>query len=73
MIKWKKPNGATIETNDLDSTIEHCLKIGWKKIDAAELAKDAQEKADEAVKAANKAKAEAEAEALKLKNLKTKK
>lgn len=28
-MKWIKNNGQEIETNDLEATIEHCLKLGW--------------------------------------------
>ena len=31
MIKWIKPNGNEIETNDLPKTIAHCESIGWKR------------------------------------------
>ncbi len=30
---WKKPNGQTIETNDLDATVLHCIDIGWEMVD----------------------------------------
>lgn len=30
MIKWKKPNGNEIETNDLPATVKHCESLGWK-------------------------------------------
>ena len=30
MIKWKKPNGNEIETNDLPDTVKHCESLGWK-------------------------------------------
>ncbi len=33
-MKWLRPSGTTIETNDRDETIEYCLKIGWTEYDA---------------------------------------
>jgi hypothetical protein len=30
-MKWIKPNGQEIETNDRPETIEHCESIGWKE------------------------------------------
>jgi hypothetical protein len=33
-MKWIKPNGTEIETNDREETIEYCKSLGWK--DAAE-------------------------------------
>jgi len=32
-IKWIKPNGNEIVTNDEKGTIEHCESVGWKEID----------------------------------------
>ncbi len=31
-MKWTKPNGSEIETNDRPETIEHCESLGWKLI-----------------------------------------
>jgi len=31
MIKWVKPSGLKIETNDKDETVEYCESLGWKK------------------------------------------
>lgn len=31
MIKWVKPSGLKIETNDMDETVEYCKSLGWKK------------------------------------------
>ena len=28
-MKWVKPNGSEIETNDLPATIEVAKKLGW--------------------------------------------
>lgn len=33
MIKWKKPNGTEIETNDLPANIERALELGWVRVD----------------------------------------
>ena len=33
MIKWIRPSGSEIETNDSKETIEHCESLGWKKAD----------------------------------------
>jgi hypothetical protein len=32
-MKWIKDNGDEIETNDLDATIEACVKMGWEPAD----------------------------------------
>lgn len=32
-IKWTKPNGAVIETNDNNATIEYCKSLGWIRDD----------------------------------------
>jgi len=29
MIKWEKPNGQEIETNDRKETVKYCESIGW--------------------------------------------
>jgi len=31
-MKWKKPGGALIETNDRPETVAYCEKIGWKPV-----------------------------------------
>lgn len=31
MIKWVKPSGLKIETNDKDATVEYCESLGWKQ------------------------------------------
>lgn len=31
MIKWIKPNGNEITTNDLEATIEYCESLGFKR------------------------------------------
>ena len=31
MIKWIKPNGNEIETNDAPATVAHCEALGWKR------------------------------------------
>lgn len=30
-IKWEKPNGNEIETNDREETVEYCKSLGWVK------------------------------------------
>lgn len=30
-MKWTKPNGNVIETNDKPATIAYCEKLGWKR------------------------------------------
>lgn len=29
-MKWTKPNGTVIKTNDMKETIEYCKSLGWK-------------------------------------------
>ncbi len=29
-MKWTKPNGSEVETNEEKATIEHCKTLGWK-------------------------------------------
>ena len=31
VIKWKKPTGKMIETNDLPDTIVAAMKLGWER------------------------------------------
>lgn len=30
-IKWTKPSGMKVETNDKPATVAHCESLGWKK------------------------------------------
>ncbi len=30
-IKWKRPSGSTIETNDSAETIAYAESLGWKR------------------------------------------
>ena len=32
-MKWMRPSGVEIETNDRDITIKYCESLGWEKID----------------------------------------
>lgn len=32
MIKWKKPSGAVIETNDMPETVDACLSMDWQPL-----------------------------------------
>ena len=32
MIKWKRPSGSTIETNETDATIKHAVESGWERV-----------------------------------------
>lgn len=32
MIKWKKPNGTIISTNDFKGTVETAVSLGWKEV-----------------------------------------
>lgn len=36
MIKWLKPNGTEIETNDTKATIQRAVELGWMKADTKE-------------------------------------
>jgi len=31
-MKWIRPSGSEIETNDEKATIEHCEKQGWERV-----------------------------------------
>jgi hypothetical protein len=31
MIKWVKPSGVELETNDLKKTVAYCESLGWKR------------------------------------------
>lgn len=33
-MKWVKPSGVEIETNDREETIEYCKSLGWKEVKA---------------------------------------
>jgi hypothetical protein len=33
MIKWKRPSGSIIETNDSDASIEYAVANGWEQVD----------------------------------------
>lgn len=30
-MKWTKPNGTVIKTNDMEATVECCISLGWKE------------------------------------------
>jgi hypothetical protein len=30
-MKWTKPSGVEVETNDSEETIEYCKSLGWKE------------------------------------------
>ena len=32
MIKWVKPNGTEIQTNDRPETIEYCESLKWARV-----------------------------------------
>ncbi len=32
-MKWSRPSGTEIETNDEPATIAHCESVGWKRLD----------------------------------------
>ncbi len=31
-MKWKKPSGLEIETNELDATVKYCESLGWERM-----------------------------------------
>ena len=31
MIKWTRPDGTELETNDMKDTIEYCESLGWTR------------------------------------------
>lgn len=31
-MKWEKPNGVIIETNDTQASIEKAKELGWKEV-----------------------------------------
>lgn len=37
-MKWVKPNGIEIETNDLKATVKKAESLGWKKATAKKAA-----------------------------------
>lgn len=47
MIKWIKPNGNEIETNDEKATIEYCESLGWERADKKEAPKKKAKKTKE--------------------------
>jgi len=34
-MKWVKPSGQEIETNDNPATVKHCESLGWKPVKAS--------------------------------------
>lgn len=36
-MKWMRPSGNPIETNDRKETIEHCEKLGWEMMGEKEV------------------------------------
>lgn len=30
-MKWIRPSGLEIETNDLEETVKYCKSLGWKE------------------------------------------
>jgi len=34
-MKWVKPSGQEIETNDSPETVKHCESLGWKPVKAS--------------------------------------
>jgi hypothetical protein len=36
MIKWIRPSGREIETNDNEETVTYCESLGWKRADGSE-------------------------------------
>ena len=34
LIKWVRPSGKEIQTNDAAATLEKCEGLGWKRIEA---------------------------------------
>jgi hypothetical protein len=41
MIKWIRPSGTEIETNESEASIEVAKALGWKRADKAEKPKKA--------------------------------
>lgn len=35
-MKWKKPSGLIIETNEDDATIDKCVSLDWEPIEDSE-------------------------------------
>jgi hypothetical protein len=36
-MKWTKPNGNEIETNDEKATVDYCESLGWEEKKAPEV------------------------------------
>lgn len=36
VIKWIRPSGTEIETNDREETIDYCVSLGWRPAEEAE-------------------------------------
>lgn len=49
-MKWQKPSGMEIETNDMPETIEYCKSLGWKPMDEKPEPKKEQKKPDKGMK-----------------------
>lgn len=43
-MKWIKPSGLEIETNDLKATVKYCESLGWKKKEVKKEVKKAKKK-----------------------------
>jgi len=56
-MKWEKPSGIEIETNDMKETIEYCKSLGWKPLDIM-TSEELMEAAEEAEKSGDMEKAE---------------
>ena len=46
MIKWKRPSGSIIETNETDETIKHAIASGWKRVKRVKPVKETVEETD---------------------------
>lgn len=31
-MKWTKPSGVEVETNDMPETIKYCRSLGWQEV-----------------------------------------
>ena len=49
-MKWMRPSGTILETNDFPGTIEDCEKKGWKRVDDDKPKKRGRPKKDDKVK-----------------------
>ena len=47
MIKWTKPNGTKMETNDMKATIAYCKSLDWKQDKAEKVKADTKVKDEE--------------------------